>query len=147
MSRLVRTLLMWLLVLAVPVQGTAAATMAFCGSNHHGAGQAAHLEQPTAAVHVHEHHDDADGDHHHAQAAHDEDATATAQAAPHAKLVHADKHKCSACASCCTVAALPSAIKAFQPDLLADSFLPLVPRGVTLLLPGGLERPPRFVLA
>lgn len=146
MSWFVRTLLTWLLVLAVPVQGAAAASMAFCGPNHHGAGQAAHVEQLAAEALVHDNQADADGDFHPARAAHEQDSTAKAKTAPGAKLAHADKHKCSACASCCAVAALPSTVEAFQPDLLSDSFHPLVPRGVTLHLPGGLERPPRFVL-
>ena len=134
---------MWLLMLAVPVQGAAAAIMAFCGPNHHGVGQVV----SAGADDAHHDHDGAEGDHHHAQEAHDEDASASPQAAPHAKFVQADKHKCSACASCCAAAALPSASAAFEPPLLGDSFLPLISRNVVLLLADGLERPPRFVLA
>ena len=143
MSVFVRTLLMWLLMLAVPVQGAAAATMAFCGPNDHGAGQAV----SAGADHAHPDGEGSEGDHHHAQEAHDEDASPSPQAAPHAKFVHAAKHKCSACASCCAAAALPSASAAFEPPLLGNSFLPLVSRSVVLLPADGLERPPRFVLA
>ena len=148
MSWFVRTLLTWMLVLAVPLQGAAAATMAFCGPSHHGAGQVGHSDPAVGVGPVDQHQGDGEADDHpHAHAVYDEGASASAQAAPQAKFVHADKHKCSACASCCAAAALPSSIATFEPPLLDDLFLPLVPRSVLLLLIDCLERPPRIVLA
>ena len=49
---LIRTLLIWLLALAIPAQGAAASTMAFCGAGHHG-GTAAATADDAAAGHVH----------------------------------------------------------------------------------------------
>lgn len=140
----IRTLLMWLLMLAVSVQGASAATMAFCGPSHHGIGHASQAEEGVILEHEHQG-DRAHGDHHHA-VEQGVDVSPSAMATPHAKFVHADKHKCSACASCCAVVALPSATFELEPPLLADQFLPLAPRSVTSVLPKGLERPPRSSL-
>ena len=41
MKRFVRCCVLWLLVLALPMQGFAASTMLLCGAGHHGAAQAA----------------------------------------------------------------------------------------------------------
>ena len=124
MGLFVRSLLLWLLVLAVPAQGMAAAAMVFCGPNHHaGGGQGTQ--------------------HHHADAqAGQESPAADADAAPR-KLVHADPHKCSACASCCSAAAiLNSAPVVPAPEVSSTEFVAVVPT-VDPFVAGGPDRPPR----
>jgi cytochrome c553 len=89
-----RTILLWLMMLAVPFQGYAAAAMAFC------APEAAQLA--VGAVHDHTQHDHgsahADGndaaDHHAAQSAHDDHSNAA--------------HKCGNCAACHSVGMMPT---------------------------------------
>ena len=99
---------MWLLLLALPLQGIAAATMLHCGPGHHGM-QAA--DAPMA------HHDSAeDSDHHHGEAGHVEAAMHAGNGGDHAPsaadIAKLSKFKCSACASCCLGLALPAAVVA-----------------------------------
>ncbi len=90
MSR-IRTVLAWLLLLAIPLQGIAAASMLYCGP---AARAAVQVQQSVAAEH---HHGQADNhaDHagHHGGAAED-------GALPDAG------HKCGLCAACCHSVAL-----------------------------------------
>ena len=114
MSRVLRTAVMWLLSLALPLQGYAAATMAHCDASHHR--MAGGLSHADAAPH------DRAGHHH--------EVTSTAGAGV-VKSVDSDSHhggsatgdvdklskyKCSACASCCTSAVLPSSVVTFSTD-------------------------------
>lgn len=139
-----RTLLMWLLVLAVPAQGASAATMAFCGPGHHGAVQVLHDGDPGSAdAHTH-HTNGVSVDHEHPKA--DTDEAGSSGVSVSGKVIHHVKHKCSACASCCAAAALPSAFIALPTPILADSFLPLAPRSVASVPIDGVERPPRSLL-
>lgn len=144
MGLLIRTLLIWLLVLAVPAQGAAALTMAFCAPNHHGGAAASHAAPMASTERAH-----APGAHEgHAQAAAapDNSADAGGSAAP-AKSGHAGKHKCSACASCCSIGAmLNSALAVPVPDLTPTVFSVMLPRVAGFALDGP-DRPPRIVLA
>jgi hypothetical protein len=132
--------LMWLLTLAVPVQGFAAASMFNCGPGHHGTAQAqAQMHEAHAAHATHDHGDDGvapDRPHAHA------DAPADADAAP---VVH--KGSCSACASCCMGAALPVSDLGFDALPVHDVIVPLAPPRIAAFLTGGTERPPRPSLA
>jgi hypothetical protein len=137
MSRALRIALMWLLTLAVPVQGSAAASMFNCGPGHHGKAQsqmheahAAHAHGDDAAVPEHHHHPDANAAH-----------TDAGDGSP----VH--KSSCGACASCCTAAALPSSVVSFDAMPAHDVLMPLAPVRVAAFLTGGTERPPRPFLA
>ncbi|KPF41564.1 hypothetical protein D621_21655 [beta proteobacterium AAP51] len=143
MSLLIRTLFVWLLMLAIPAQGMAAATMAFCGLNHHGGGSA--RAEVGATVSKHTHHGDAvsmqefDADVADAMAVAD-DVSALVKAS------QATKQKCSVCVSCCSLGALLSTL----PDVPAtDSapteFITLVPT-VDAFAADGPDRPPRNVL-
>lgn len=140
---------MWLIALAVPVQGYAAVAMVSCGPGHQSmVGTSSPVVGPddrSADVpqHSHEGYSALDSDHHHDEMAR----------AGHAHLLKGHdtsgktgKGSCSPCASCCVVAALPSAVVEFQPVPLVDSFVPLAPRELTLFLTEGLERPPRLFL-
>ena len=142
---------MCLLVLAVPAQGSAAVTMAFCGPNHHGAGQVLDAGKAAKADHgtAHAAHNTAgqQADHGHAKAEHDHGAAVSDDGAHHAKFVHADKHTCSACASCCSAAAILGAMPVVvAPSATPTVFEPVVPT-VDTFAADGPERPPRPVLA
>ena len=141
-----RIALMWLLALAVPVQGFAAASMLSCGPGHHG----------SAAVHSHDGHPHSH-DHAVAEGAHDHPAVAEASSGfsndspsgDHAESADLDKWSkgtCSACASCCTAAALPSTVISFGVSASHDTFFAVVPGNVGAFLTDGPERPPRPIL-
>ena len=152
MGLLMRTLLVWLLVLAVPAQGVAAATMAFCGSHHQGGTAATHAQQTAPSAHAHaQAHARA-----HAQGKHGDHAPATVSQAHSADVggsaalatsAHADAQKCSACAACCSFGALLNSVLALAaPDLTPTVFSVVVPT-VDAFAVDGPDRPPRIVLA
>ncbi|MFZ2650850.1 MAG: hypothetical protein WA210_12185 [Burkholderiaceae bacterium] len=143
-----RTLLIWLLVLAVPAQAAAAATMAFCGPNHHGGARAALAAQVAAAAHAH-HGSATQSPHEHdgAAAQPDDDAAAAGSAATPGKFVQADAQKCSVCASCCSGAAILGTVVAVPAlEVSPTQFIAVVPT-VAAFSADGPERPPRVFLA
>jgi hypothetical protein len=146
MSLLIRTLLIWLLVLAVPAQGAAAATMAFCGPNHHGDGTPTHSHQGLPAEHSHDG-GGAQSAHEHITAPADGGVSATASPAAPAQAVHADRQKCSACASCCSGSAILSTVLAVPAPVLAPTVFTAVVPSVDAFAADGPDRPPRLVLA
>jgi hypothetical protein len=130
----IRRLAVWLLALAIPLQGLAAATMLHCVPLRGDA--SAHADQ--------EHH----GSPAAAQHAHGGDAAAHAQAtgaAPHdhdGGVAPAD-HKCSACAACNVGVGLPSTLAALpQPPAVSEAH-PVPATVRTAFLTSGPERPPR----
>jgi len=141
MRRVVRLVLTWLLALALPVQGVAAATMAACGARHaiHAAAtaHAASRGIDSAGHHTHRHD---------AATAHANDARARPL---HAATKASDDsvHKCSACASCCLNAVVATATITFDTIARADRFAPLVTAGPAAYVTEGQERPPRTFLA
>ena len=150
MHLLIRTLLIWLLVLAVPAQGTAAATMAFCGPDHHGGGAAAQMHAAAPAKHAH--HDGAvesEHEHEHAQATAvaGEASSASTVALASAKVSDTNKHKCSACASCCSVGAILSSVLAVPAPVFTPTVFSAVVPSVDTFAADGPDRPPRMLLA
>src|SRR3990167_1737309 len=143
MGLLVRTLLIWLLVLAVPAQGAAAATMAFCGPDHHGSGSA--LAEVSAAVSKHSHHGDTESVHEIRSG-----ALATMAAADDAPAVakssQAAKQKCSACASCCSLGAILTTVPGVPATDSAPTVFTSVAPTVDAFAADGPDRPPRNVL-
>lgn len=156
MDGLIRTLLVWLLALAIPAQASAAATMAFCGPKHHGdvavavavadavaVAQADH----TAAPAGHDHHGAEAGMAHEHSGAHDA-LTASPGPGEHssaaqAKAGSADTHKCNVCGSCCSTGALMSTLPALPVvEATAATFSP-VAATVDPFSAGGPDRPPR----
>ena len=148
MLDVLRITLMWLVALAVPVQGYAAAAMFGCGPGHHSmtsTSQAAAAEdhdaagpQPSNEARVEvaaNHHDDDSAEPNHA---HKLEARGTPD--------KVGKGSCTPCASCCVVTALPATMLVFQPVPLVDFFVPLARRGLASFLTEGPERPPRFIL-
>ena len=142
MRRGVRLAVMWLLALALPLQGLSAATMAACADGHH--------ERAASHGVAHTHHHDAT-----AALADEHVGGASLHSHAGADHTHAAKtgfgtdvsHKCSACASCCTSAGVPSEAMAFEPVKLTEHFAPFAVRSVPAFLSGGLERPPRAIFA
>jgi hypothetical protein len=129
---------MWLLALALPVQGVSAATMLACGLGHH--------EHPASEASVHSHAHTVG--HVHALAASSHDTGAITGAPPgKADLGKVAGHKCSACASCCLGAAVPTEAASFDAIQLPEVFASLVARTLPAYLTDGLERPPRTFLA
>ena len=137
MTGLWRLVLMCLLSVALPVQGFAAYSTAWCGPEHHGPAlfQTDPGHDHDAAVH----------DHHHgaslANAGHDTGHP------DHSHGNSAKSDKCSACASCCSATALPSLPVVLKSVARTDQFAPLESSGVAAFLSECLERPPRLVLA
>ncbi len=172
MMEWVRTAVIWLLVLALPAQGAAAATMALCNPNHHsilGAAQPhdhdASESAAPAARHRHEHagarqaagHENSprahgpqeDLNHLASQAAVNGGSTdaTTSHHAPVQKLTQADQHKCSACASCCSAAAFSGEVVTLPPPQFEPTvFSSLVP-SVQRFATDGPDRPPRSLVA
>jgi hypothetical protein len=131
MTRVVRSLFLWLLVLALPVQGWAAAAMASC-SHHHGAASHAAVVGHGANAQV---------DHGQAPADADETGHGDTEAAP------ASPHTCSACAACCTVGALPSPVLTVPADAAAPTVFAALQPTVGAFAADGPERPPRQACA
>jgi hypothetical protein len=119
-----RLLLIFMLLLALPLQGFAAAAMMSCAPSHHGVPASVAMHDGSA---VHAHHHDSDRD-------------------PASTPSHG-KHACSACAACCIGGALaPSALR-FSADL-STHLRPLLARVTPpAFITEGTERPPRHVLA
>jgi len=112
---------MWLLTLAIPVQGFAAASMLGCGTGHQRAA----------------------GGHSHALVTHRH----AVDVPQHSHDGESSKASCSACASCCMSAALPATPVVFEATHMPDSFVLLAPHRVASFIGGGPERPPRSILA
>ena len=146
MSRIWRIAVLWLLALAVPAQGFAAAAMLNCASGHHGA-VSGQTQSHHHGAHGHDGAAAADTGTDEADEAGENAASNDAKAAV-AHGLHKNKAgSCSACASCCTAVAPPSPVPTFEAVLAPDVFQPLTPPGVAAFLTGGPQRPPRSFLA
>jgi hypothetical protein len=139
----IRIVLVWLLALALPVQGFASAAMAHCGQSH----QQMH---PAGAGAGHSHGNGAAAPHHHDTAsagAATHAASPQHEAAQLAKFTDLGQYKCSACASCCSAVALPTGMPDVpEPATPPAVFAPDVP-SVADFAVGGPDRPPRTEVA
>ena len=140
MNTILRTLIVWLVLLAVPFQGFASAAMLGCASGH-----ATPAKQMPGAASGHaahgQHHAVADGHGAHAKAA------AGQHDGQHTMNQHGSA-KCGACSACSIGAAMaPAAALALAVHAPAALTVPFALErlpAVDLALP---ERPPRFFLA
>jgi hypothetical protein len=145
-----RTVVMCLLMAALPLQGLAAAAMLNCGPSHHR--MATQGTGPDAAPHP-AHGADHHGPASHAGHEHMGSPTPASAADPsentsdHDPLTKLSQYKCSACASCCLGLALPSTIVSFDASVSSDTVEPGMPQAAAVFLTDGLERPPRPFLA
>lgn len=153
MLRILRITLMWLIALAVPIQGSAAVTMFGCGPGHHGgmgSSQSVAADEHAQGADHHSNGSDAAvpeevESHHHDGGAEPHDHGHSPKA--HGATVHkVAKGNCTPCASCCVVAALPAKVIQFEPVPLVDFFAASIQSGVSSFLADGLERPPRLFL-
>jgi len=132
MSRFLTLSLLWLIAIAMPVQGVAAISMTLCGPVHQ------RMMEGQAALSVKHSHADAD---HAAQHAHTGKTTSDKTTPDHSTSVG-----CSACSACCPGVAVSTGY--VVPDLYFASIYP-VPRVVpsyASVVPGGPEHPPRVIL-
>ena len=115
-----RLFLAWIMMMALPLQGFAAASMLFCGPGSHGAV----LQQ------AHQHHGHTlhgDGDHHHDHAAHG-GHSADHAGAPEVEGGPAElPHKCGLCSACCHAVALSGGLEPAAFDALPQAS-PAAPR-------------------
>lgn len=138
-----RFVIVWCIALALPAQGLASATMAHCGPSH---------ERSRVALGSPEHHRSADAGSDHQAMAVDaaalagpgaDDAAAAQAHATSDKFTDLAQYKCSACASCCAAAALPSVM----PRVPQPACTPVVFAQTTVTVvacaTGGPDRPPR----
>lgn len=150
MGSVLRSLWICLLILALPVQGMAAATMVFCSPAGHPAAvvqAAGHEQVPGSAGPPHEMHHQHQCHHQaqHAQPIAENSTPVSADVGLHD--THEAGHTCSACASCCAAAViLVNGAKLVAIDLAAS------PPGAALVGVGPFatdapERPPRALLA
>lgn len=121
---LLRVFLLWAIMVAVPFQGYAAASMLQCKP-----GAPATSIGAAAAGH---------GDEHHQHDAHDVQAASAQDLHDHADTLH----KCSTCGTCHAVALIPEplwrALGVMPPADLADPSRPVLTRA-----PRVLDKPPR----
>lgn len=142
MHRFIKTLLLWLLMAALPLQGMAAAMQTACAPMEH------HSSSETR-VSAQLHHHDGDAMDMSGIDAAGADAVMESSMSPDESFGAKHKHSgCSACASCCIGALAPPFTLIAPPAhgnslAVAVSPAPLVVRFV----PAGLERPPKRITA
>jgi hypothetical protein len=142
------------LLLALPVQGYAVASMLACGAGgthpaH--AGQAGHGQHAGTADHAdhahhvhHAHHVQADHQADHQADPHDPHSQhAAAQAGENSSQPEGDTGGCSACAACFVGAALPAADGHFVAHAEPEGYLGGITVSAVTVNADGLERPPR----
>lgn len=137
-----RTAVMWLVAVALPLQGLAAATMLSCGPGHHRM-----VTQQSAKAAVQDH-----ASHEHGGAAKEVASAGSAGVLDVGGAVLAQdlqqlaKFKCSACAACCSATVLPPSVMNFDPPRQAAVFDVVAPAWSVQFQTGGPERPPRNTL-
>jgi len=139
MPRVLKTFLFWLLALALPMQGYAAATMFTCRTtlehSSHSMNQATHLNEVM----------NAGGMSHHE---HDSARQISDSSLPHPASGKPHHHSsCSTCSVCCVgVAMMPGGLD-WQPPY-SGAELPSASPAVSFFghIPSGLDRPPRNIL-
>lgn len=158
MSRAVRAFLVWVMAIAMPVQGMAASAMLFCGPSHERMMQRLVVDAPAMASHHgagagHDHAATDHGEHRHAAHAAHADAVAPDPAAEAdadgagGMSPHHAQFNCSACAACCFMLALPASFALPEAVSPVHAVHPPPAAPVASHPPDGLDRPPRTVLA
>ena len=169
MSRLTRLLLLWLVALALPLQGMAAAVRLGClpggaaGHAQHALAVAVAAASPAHTAHTAHtantghtglaghmgHTDPASAAAHHvhapAEAMAADTAGADATGAPDPSLQHSTPHTCSACAACCLGTGLlaPPLGQPLAMPLVHGLVFQVLQVGPVHFVTGGPDRPPR----
>lgn len=144
MKRFYKTFLLWLLVAVLPLHAAAGALSMSCGPIHQQAMQVALIDD------AHHHHDASDPSHsHHHDAAQMTKAAADSADAGNASPESHHHANCNACtATCIGAAAPPSALFNATPAFNGSEMVTVSPASLaTGDTPGGLERPPKHILA
>lgn len=133
----VRLLVLWIMMIAVPFQGYAAAAMLYCGPGHAGATAAVSAEPSVAHDHAQHPHGDGHGHpHQEAKPPANDDGGQSVSAAQDTQ------HKCSTCGACHATALTSTLQLAVFHDLPhADLAEPAVT--MATLAPRVLDKPPR----
>ena len=138
-----RSLLIWLMVLAMPVQAVAAASMQHCGAAHRLMQVGSTAAAPDGHDPVHE-----SVPHQHADTGLDRETSAgdpSVEGLNPAAL--GDDYTCSACANCCSAVALPSSLVRLPAPSIEAHAAALPATDVVSFMSGGIDRPPRTFLA
>ena len=138
MGKRLTQVIAWLLIVALPMQGYAAATMVNCSGKHHEVAAADHAHDGSANHH-HGHTDRSSHSHELVNASHAVDAPDGDDANLASTLT------CSACAACCVGIALPIAVttQTFPAAASEPCFQSSCPT-VDVLLKGP-DKPPRSI--
>jgi hypothetical protein len=126
MNRALRTFLLWVLTVAMPVQSMAASFMWVCAPTH---------ERMTKALVAEVH---AEPECHHGAMPAD-----TASGAAAAPLVSGEEVSCSACAACCVWLALPTGVFLPAPSCAVHAMATALSLPSHSHQPAGLDRPPQ----
>jgi hypothetical protein len=141
MKSWMRALLLWLMVIAMPVQGLAASLMLFCGPSHQRM-VAVVSGEPQGSVVAPAHTAPHEATQEHAMApCH---GPTVGEIADASASLHGD-FSCSACAACCAVLALPTRMVLPADPETARAFAASPAALVRSHHPDGLDRPPRSV--
>lgn len=142
-----RSLLIWLMVLAMPIQAVAAASMQHCGAAHRLMQVGSTASAPDGHDPVHE-----SVPHQHADSDSDTGLDAeTSASTPSDERLNAtalgDDYTCSACANCCSAVALPASLVRLPAPSIEAHAAALPATDVVSFMSGGIDRPPRTFLA
>lgn len=150
MRCVVRALLVWVMVIALPVQGVAASAMLFCGpghgrtvqgpASHHAAGHGHDMAATDHGAHTHSVHAVA-------HSAGSEPSVANPSDGADGLFPHHGKFSCSSCAACCSALALPASFSLPETPGPAHPLRTSLEAPVASHQPDRLDRPPRTVLA
>lgn len=146
MHSLLRRVMVWLMVLAMPVQGIAAVTLQHCGPTHE------RMQAGLSAPRVDDGHS-----HDHAAA---QPLVVAVDAVDAGSVDEADRTalpdsavspdataSCSACATCCSALCIPaSTVRVAEPPV-RSALVQRPAAGAESFVPAGLDRPPRPILA
>lgn len=143
MCKLTKTLLVWLLMLAIPMQGFAATAMLFCAPGHHNT--AARISSPPMFDHQaalptqakHQHGNQVQKD----AAVQAGDLSIDHCAAE--KMTHATDSKCSACAACCAGPVIVSTQSFEQIATMGTERIPFIQASFVNCIPKELDPPPK----
>ena len=158
MSKAFRAALVWLMMLAIPSQGFAAATKLYCGSGHqsmltghevaHQGGRADAAALRHTELHGQSAHSDHGAHDHGAPVAHPDETGAVADhASAEGPLEQSPAVKCSVCAFGCNTAAIVSGPLVLSPQGVSSSLVVAVLEVSASFFTDGPKRPPRSFLA
>ena len=148
MYKLTRTVLTWLLMFAIPVQGFAATAMLFCAHGHHSTVARAISQSPISDHHAglpaqagHQH-----GDQAKLTSASQSSDLSVAHVAS-AKIGKVADGKCSACATCCTGSIIVSTQSFSHVAMTSSERISFIQESFVNYTPEGLDPPPKSFLA